>query len=66
MTNQCASGSGQFLENIARYLGIALDEVGELSQSRQRSRAVLEHLCRARGDGRDQHGVARHHDARTS
>jgi benzoyl-CoA reductase subunit D len=32
MTNQCASGSGQFLENIARYLGIALDEVGELSQ----------------------------------
>ena len=33
MTNQCASGSGQFLENIARYLGIALDEVGALSQS---------------------------------
>ncbi len=33
MTNQCASGSGQFLENIARYLGIALDEVGDLSQS---------------------------------
>ena len=33
MTNQCASGSGQFLENIARYLGIGLDEVGELSQS---------------------------------
>jgi len=33
MTNQCASGSGQFLENISRYLGVALDEVGELSQS---------------------------------
>ena len=32
MTSQCASGSGQFLENISRYLGIALDEVGELSQ----------------------------------
>jgi len=32
MTSQCASGSGQFLENIARYLGIALDEVGSLSQ----------------------------------
>ncbi len=32
MTSQCASGSGQFLENIARYLGIAQDEVGELSQ----------------------------------
>jgi benzoyl-CoA reductase subunit D len=32
MTSQCASGSGQFLENIARYLGVAVDEVGELSQ----------------------------------
>ncbi len=31
MTSQCASGSGQFLENIARYLGIAQDEVGSLS-----------------------------------
>lgn len=33
MTSQCASGSGQFLENIARYLGIAQDEIGALSQS---------------------------------
>jgi benzoyl-CoA reductase subunit D len=32
MTSQCASGSGQFLENIARYLGIAQDEIGALSQ----------------------------------
>ena len=32
MTSQCASGSGQFLENIARYLGVAQDEVGELSR----------------------------------
>ena len=32
MTSQCASGSGQFLENISRYLGVAVDEVGELSQ----------------------------------
>ncbi len=32
MTSQCASGSGQFLENIARYLGVSIDEVGELSQ----------------------------------
>ena len=32
MTSQCASGSGQFLENIARYLGIALDEIGPLSR----------------------------------
>jgi len=31
MTSQCASGTGQFLENIARYLGVALEEVGELS-----------------------------------
>lgn len=31
MTSQCASGSGQFLENIARYLGVALEEIGELS-----------------------------------
>jgi benzoyl-CoA reductase subunit D len=31
MTSQCASGSGQFLENVARYLGVALDEVGSLS-----------------------------------
>ncbi|MDP6388856.1 MAG: benzoyl-CoA reductase subunit D, partial [Alphaproteobacteria bacterium] len=31
MTSQCASGSGQFLENIARYLGIAHDEIGTLS-----------------------------------
>ncbi|MDP6709016.1 MAG: benzoyl-CoA reductase subunit D [Alphaproteobacteria bacterium] len=32
MTSQCASGSGQFLENISRYLGVTVDEVGELSQ----------------------------------
>ena len=32
MTSQCASGSGQFVENIARYLGVAQDEVGKLSQ----------------------------------
>jgi benzoyl-CoA reductase subunit D len=32
MTSQCASGSGQFLENISRYLGVGLGEVGELSQ----------------------------------
>lgn len=31
MTGQCASGSGQFLENIARYLGVTLDEIGPLS-----------------------------------
>lgn len=33
MTSQCASGSGQFLENIARYLGVAIEEIGSISQS---------------------------------
>lgn len=33
MTSQCASGSGQFLENIARYLGISQDEIGALSKT---------------------------------
>jgi benzoyl-CoA reductase subunit D len=31
MTGQCASGTGQFLENISRYLGIGIEEVGPLS-----------------------------------
>ncbi|HEX9161495.1 MAG TPA: benzoyl-CoA reductase subunit D [Thermoanaerobaculia bacterium] len=31
MTSQCASGTGQFLENVARYLGIALEDVGPMS-----------------------------------
>ncbi len=31
MTGQCASGSGQFLENISRYLGVTTDEIGPLS-----------------------------------
>lgn len=31
MTGQCASGSGQFIENITRYLGVSLGEVGPLS-----------------------------------
>jgi benzoyl-CoA reductase subunit D len=40
MTSQCAAGSGQFVENIARYLGVALDEVGERSL-----RAPCEERC---------------------
>lgn len=32
MTSQCASGTGQFLENIARYLGVPLADVGQLSR----------------------------------
>ena len=31
MTGQCASGSGQFVENISRYLGLSIDEVGDIS-----------------------------------
>lgn len=31
MTSQCASGSGRFLENIGRYLGVTIDELGALS-----------------------------------
>ncbi len=31
MTSQCASGSGQFLENIGRYLGVTIEEIGPLS-----------------------------------
>ncbi len=63
MTSQCASGSGQFLENIARYLGIAQDEIGTLSQPRRQSGGREQHLRRPGGDRRDQHGVARDHDA---
>ncbi len=31
MTGQCASCSGQFVENIVRYLGVRVDEVGPLA-----------------------------------
>jgi len=31
MTGQCASGSGQFIENISRYLGLAIEDVGAIS-----------------------------------
>ena len=40
MTSQCASGSGQFLENIARYLGVAVEEIGPLSKSAQTPESV--------------------------
>jgi len=40
MTSQCASGSGQFLENISRYLGIAQDEIATLSQKSTRPEKV--------------------------
>lgn len=40
MTSQCASGGGQFLENITRYLGVTLDEVGELSRTAAKPEVV--------------------------
>ncbi|MFQ5351010.1 MAG: benzoyl-CoA reductase subunit D [Thermoanaerobaculia bacterium] len=40
MTSQCASGSGQFLENVARYLGVTLEDVGPLSCQAKRPEAV--------------------------
>jgi benzoyl-CoA reductase subunit D len=40
MTSQCASGSGQFLENIARYLGIGQDEIGQLSRQADKPERV--------------------------
>jgi benzoyl-CoA reductase subunit D len=44
MTSQCASGSGQFLENVARYLGIALEDVGPLSE-KATSPQVVSSIC---------------------
>jgi benzoyl-CoA reductase subunit D len=40
MTSQCASGSGQFLENIARYLGVAVEEIGRLSATSENPEKV--------------------------
>lgn len=44
MTSQCASGSGQFLDNIARYLGVPLEDVGEASLS-SRSPEKVSSIC---------------------
>jgi benzoyl-CoA reductase subunit D len=44
MTSQCASGTGQFLENVARYLGIALEDVGPMSLSAS-SPEVVSSIC---------------------
>lgn len=44
MTGQCASGSGQFLENIARYLGVGMDEIGPLSQQ-SKSPHMVSSIC---------------------
>jgi benzoyl-CoA reductase subunit D len=39
MTSQCASGTGQFVENIARYLGVTLSEIPGLSLQSQNPQA---------------------------
>ncbi len=44
MTSQCASGSGQFLENISRYLGIAMEDIGRLSQEADNPE-VVSNIC---------------------
>jgi benzoyl-CoA reductase subunit D len=44
MTSQCASGSGQFLENIGRYLGVTLPEIGPLSLTADRPE-VTSSIC---------------------
>ncbi len=44
MTSQCASGSGQFLENVGRYLGVALEEVGPMSLQAS-SPEVVSSIC---------------------
>jgi benzoyl-CoA reductase subunit D len=44
MTGQCASGSGQFLENISRYLGVTTDEIGPLSL-KSTSPEVVSGIC---------------------
>jgi len=40
MTSQCASGSGQFLESIGRYLGVAAEEIGPLSLEAEKPEKV--------------------------
>ncbi|MDQ5872906.1 MAG: benzoyl-CoA reductase subunit D [Acidobacteriota bacterium] len=40
MTSQCASGSGQFLENIARYLGVSQSDIGPLSLEAEKPETV--------------------------
>lgn len=40
MTSQCASGTGQFLENIARYLGVPIEDVGRISRASPQAEEV--------------------------
>lgn len=40
MTGQCASGTGQFVENITRYLGVSIEEVASLSLRSKRPERI--------------------------
>ncbi len=44
MTSQCASGSGQFLENISRYLGIAIEDLGKISNEADNPE-IVSNIC---------------------
>ncbi len=44
MTSQCASGSGQFLENISRYLGIAIEDLGQISKEADNPE-IVSNIC---------------------
>ena len=49
MTGQCASCSGQFVENIVRYLGVRVDEVGELALKARNPRRISS-VCAVLGE----------------
>ncbi len=44
MTSQGASGTGQFLENIARYLGVTLEALGPISRRYHHRQHLEGHL----------------------
>lgn len=49
MTGQCASSSGQFMENIVRYLGVRMDEVSNLALSSTEPRRISS-ICAVLGE----------------
>jgi benzoyl-CoA reductase subunit D len=49
MTGQCASCSGQFVENIVRYLGVRSDEVGGLALKAHNPRRISS-VCAVLGE----------------
>lgn len=49
MTGQCASSSGQFMENIIRYLGVRMDEVSDLALKSQNPKRISS-ICAVLGE----------------